>query len=198
MVLAAWQNREMRLWASCDSITFDELAPRLGEYAEVALGLSLSYIGPSKLVSNHSEFPLDLSNLGTNRLVQIPELGRNVCAVTGILWAKKDERRRRVIESAINLHIVGKSKHEEQTLNGVEGEDSDCEVLGRLHLSGKEWSTEGKTYYSARILRFQSLCLDAADPRFGTWFDVHRYGDLGSDPDTISADVCLAEIDLTF
>lgn len=179
----------MRLWASTDSMTLDEFAPHIGETVAVALGLSVSYLGDLNEGRSHRGFPCDLSALGEAGFVQLPNLGQTECAVTGILTAREGYRR---IESAFSMHLAGSRK----LAYGEEKGSARCEALGRLFLSGKEMSTLGKVYYSARIDRFRSLCLTAGDARFGQWFDVFRYGDLGSDPDVIAAPVCVAELEL--
>jgi hypothetical protein len=173
----------MRLWASTNSITFDEFAPHLGQKVEVAFSLSPRYLGDRRT----GDFPLDLSAMGDAGFTQLPMLGRTECALTGFLF--RDERR---IESAFSMRIPNSVD-----LDLLEkAEPARCVALGELSLVGKELSSPAHVFYPARIARFQSLCLTAGDARFGQWFDVFRYGDLGSDPDVIAAPVCVAELEL--
>lgn len=110
--------------------------------------------------------------------------------MTGTLMRGEAERPRDLIESLFTVNLHGPLERYASNQGTL------CQALGKLHLSGKAMVSAGKVYYQARIHRFQSLCLKADDPRFGTWIEIQRYGDLGSDPDVIGAAVCVAEFDL--
>ncbi|HLO98509.1 MAG TPA: hypothetical protein VK171_07935 [Fimbriimonas sp.] len=184
----------MRLWASSSSITFDELIPQLGQVAEIAL--SLDIIDISGTSSSDDGWPFSLKALGQKALVQIPSLERTFTAATGILQNEATDTLFWNLESVFTVSLGMGTR---DALNGFLKDHEigqDCEVLGGLWLAGRESFATGKTYLPARILRFESLCLISSDPRFGTWFEVDRYGDLGSDPDVIAASVCVAEIEL--
>jgi hypothetical protein len=181
----------MRLWASVSSLTFDELVPRRGERVEVALSLTIAYMGPAGVGEVHGGFPINLARLGDRRLVTVPELGRTMVAVTGILRGGGSDPGWR-IESRVSLRLR-RSTEREGIPYGKAGDC--CEALGSLGLSAREFSSS-ELRYPVLLHGFRSLCLRSDDPRFGQWSDVDRYGDLGSDPDVVGAPVCLAEIEL--
>ena len=187
----------MRLWASSDTITFDELAPKLGEVVEISLGLSIQSVHRFGRMAR--DFAYHLAPFGPKVLVQIPALHRAVTCATGTLTVHAKEPPSWILESAVTLEVLGTREAVvrsslERVLGG--GASADCEALGTLSVAGRELGGPRRTFVPARVLRFQSLGLRAGDENFGTWSDVARYRDLGSDPDVIAAPVLLAEIEL--
>ena len=191
-------NQPMRLWASSDTITFDELASRVGEEVDVSFGLSPSYLGSVRTTPQLRGWPCDLTALGYAGLIQIPELGRTMTAMTGNLLRCEKESTAWLLESKISVSLLTHRGSSTRRFEGlIEAAPSAAvQVLGSLSIAGRELSRKGAICYKLRIQRFQSLCLRAGDPGFGQWFDVQRYGDLGSDPDVIGSAVCVAELDM--
>lgn len=185
----------MRLWASSSSITFDEFVPHVGSEIEVSFGLSLSYIGAANVGQRHGGFPCDLSAFGGAGLVQVPELGRTMTALTGSLFRTDDPPFWR-IASSIPLRLLNSSQFIPSLPGLAKDSPFSCEAVGSLYISGREMTSREKVYQRVRLVSFQSLCLKADHPRFGQWFDVQRHSDLGSDPDVMTATVCVAELDL--
>jgi hypothetical protein len=181
----------MRLWASVSSLTFDELVPRRGERVDVSLSLAVAYIGPAGIGAVHGGFPINLARLGDQGLAAVPELGRTMVAVTGVLRGGGSDSEWRLV-SRVSLRL--RPPTERDGIRYSEAGDR-CEALGSLGLRGRECSSS-EPRYPVLLHGFRSLCLRSDDPRFGQWIDVERYGDLGSDPDVVGAPVCLAEIEL--
>lgn len=173
--------------------------PHLGADVQVALGLSIKYLGRFGLGARAHGRPFDLSPLGAIALVQLPGLERSFTAVTGTLEVEGADPSSWRIASVAPLTVLGSRKeYVRDSLDRAfdNGEGVVCEALGTLSICGKEIASPSRQFVDARVHRFQSFCLKGDDPRFGTWYDVLRYRDLGSDPDVIAASVCLAELEL--
>ncbi len=181
------------------SICFDELVPHLGQVTEVSLSISVKSIGPYGGTPPDSDWPFDLSGLGPNNLVQFPNLERTFTGVTGSLRFQDEQISQAVIHSRVPLAVHGSYRGPfrtqlEELLVGAD--ERDCAALGEFFIGSRELKASAFNFVPVRMLRFQSLCLRTGDPRFGEWFDVTRYGHLGSDPDLIGAPVCVAEVEL--
>jgi len=189
----------MRLWASCRTVTLDELLPTIGRATEATFDLSIQYISRFGTGVKTRGWPCDLSALGAAALVQLPNVNESFTALTGTLKFNQPDPAFWEIDSVIPTRVLHPQRHNivralERTLAG-EGV-SPCEALGTLRISGKEVSGLSPNFVHVKIHRFRSLCLRANDPRFGTWHDVSDYRELSSDPDAIDAPVCLAEVEL--
>lgn len=198
------QTFVVRLRASICSICFDEFAKHLGEVTDASFSFSVKSIGPDGDSKTNrdwadSDWAFGLSGLGPRNLVQFPNLERTFTGVTGSLQFQDEPRSQAVIHSRIPLEVHetydGPFRgHLQELLDGAD--QRNCEALGTLSVASRELSASHHNFLPVRMLRFQSLCLRTGDPRFGEWFDVARYGDLGSDPDLIGAPVCVAEVEL--
>lgn len=178
----------MRLWAGICSITLDELAPHVGDVADIAVTLSPSYIGDD---DGNCRWPLNLSALGERQIVPLPNLSRTSVAIRGTL----EQQTHWLIsaEMPINLFSKGFERSIELALRGEPR--NPCQAIGQLGVYGTEFGGEGLERIKARILRFHSFCLFADRPEFGQWIEVGRYGDLRADPDVIGDRVCLVEFE---
>jgi len=198
------QTFAVRLWASICSICFDEFAKNLGEVTDASFSISVKSIGPdgdSKANRDwaDSDWAFGLSRLGPRNLVQFPNLERTFTGVTGSVQFQDEPRSQAVIHSRIPLEVHDTydgpfRAYLQELLDGAD--DYKCEALGFLFMGSRELRGSNHNFLPVRMLRFQSLCLRTGDPRFGEWFDVTRYGHLGSDPDVIGAPVCVAEVEL--
>jgi hypothetical protein len=189
----------MRLFVSVNTITLDEYVTSIGEIVPVALGLCIRFLSPPVDARRLSAWACDLSSLGSKGIVQFSEIDATFTAVTGILRGTHSEPQRWQIESVVPIALVDLVKADQNSSidRVLAGNiEAPCQALGMLGMVGREMSLPGRQFVPVRILRFRSFCLAATDPRFGTWFDVESYAELGSDPDVIAAPVSLAEIEL--
>jgi len=168
-------NERMRLWASCSSLSFDELAQKIGEVADLSFTLAPSYVGA---VDERHGWPISLSGLGKPGIRQIPTFQRTATALTGFLAKTQSNPSRFEIRSVLTASLCCRNNESlSNQLHELLGEQTTvhCQLFGSLGVSSLGYATTPNSV-KVRILRFESLCLLANDARFGQWVEVCRYG----------------------
>ncbi len=181
----------MRVWASCNTLTFEEVAPNLGAKMLLRFSMVAQYIGPLKASSGHWPIGIELES-EVIPLINVPELGRRSYLVNGYL--KKTEFAY-VFDSVIEMAVAGGTKS--PWLNEIHGKHKGelLTALIELDLYGSECAPCSRAH-EVIVHRFESLDLRHGSSTFRQWNPALSYADLVANPDIAGGGLLLAEVEV--